>query len=80
MIDHQRKIALDTLENMTPIMANILGGQSFEEAYKIVFNTELRPRLKQLIDEYGIACKGRDFSWEMDDYGWNPIALLDALK
>jgi hypothetical protein len=77
---HQRAIALDNLENRTPIMANILGGQTFEESYKIVFNTELRPRLEQLISEYGISCKGKDFTWELDDYGWNPISLLAALN
>ena len=80
MNKNQRKIALDNLQNKTPAMARILGGQTFEESYKLIFNTELIPRLDQLISEYGISCKAKDFSWELDDYGWNPIGLREALK
>ena len=76
---HQRKIAKDILQNQTPLMASVLGGMSFSEAYKVMFNTDLDDRLDQLIKEYGISCKGKDFTWELDDYGWNPISLKDAL-
>ena len=76
---HQRKIAKDILKNNTPMMAEIIGGMSFHEAYQITFNTDLEARLDQLILEYGIACKGKDFSWELDRYGWNPISLNHAL-
>ena len=76
---HQRKIALDILRNQTPMMANILGGMTFNEAYKVIFETDLESRLDQLIKEYGITCKGKKFSWELDVYGWNPVSLNSAL-
>ena len=76
---HQRRIAKDILKNQTPLIANVMGGMSFSEAYKVMFNTDLDDRLDQLIKDYGISCKGKDFSWELDDYGWNPIGLNHAL-
>ena len=76
---HQRNIAFDILKNQTPLMASVMGGMSFHEAYKVIFNTDLDDRLDQLINEYGLSCKGKDFSWELDLYGWNPISLNEAL-
>ena len=76
---HQRKIAMDTLKSKTPVMALILGGQTFEESYKVIFNTDLSARLESLIEEYGESCAAPDFSWELDTYGWTPISLMQAL-
>ena len=74
---HQKRIAKDTLR-MTPAGALIMGGMTFEQAYKFVFNTDLRPRLAQLIAEYGDRPEW--LSWELDTYGWTyPKDLLDSL-
>jgi hypothetical protein len=74
---HQLKIARDTLK-MTPIMAKIMGGMDYEMAYRIVFKTELKPRLEQLIRQYGDNPAW--LSWELDVYGWTPRELLDAIS
>ena len=76
---HQRKIAYRILRNETPLMASILGGMSFPEAYELIFHTDLSNRLDQLIKEHGIACKSNDFAWELSQYGWSPISLNNAL-
>jgi hypothetical protein len=73
---HQKNIAYKTLK-MTPAMADIMGGMSFENAYKIIFRTDLKKRLNDLTDEYG---SGDLYSWELQKYGWNnPKELLDLL-
>ena len=77
---HKRKIARDNLANKTPAMAAILGGQSFAESYRIIFDRDLVPRLESLITEYGIACKGQGFTWELAKYGWNPVSLREAIR
>ena len=74
---HQTKIAKQTLR-MTPITANIMGGMTFEEAYEFIFNTELIPRLKQIVEEYQDS---DTLVWELREYGWNsPMELLNLLK
>lgn len=74
---HRRTIARQTLR-MTPAMARIMGGMTFEEAYKCVFNTDLRLRLAQLIEEYGQ--NPNHLSWELYTYGWTtPYELLEQL-
>ena len=45
---HQKAIAYKTLK-MTPQMANIMGGMTFEEAYKIIFRIDLRNRIDEII-------------------------------
>jgi hypothetical protein len=62
---------------MTPKMALIMGGMTFEEAYKLIFRIDLRERLKKLIDEYG---EDDLFSWELQTYGHkSPFELLNSL-
>ena len=77
---HQSRIARDTLENMTPMMANIMGGMTFREAYRFVFNRDLDDRIDSLIAEYGLIAKSNGFVWELANYGWNPVNLKEALK
>jgi hypothetical protein len=74
---HQRKIAYSTLK-MTPAMANIAGGMTYQEAYKFIFKTDLKTRLQELVDEYGNKSV---YSWELEKYGWdNPSELLAAIN
>jgi hypothetical protein len=82
---HQKNIAYKTLR-MTPAMAKIMGGMSFEEAYEIIFKTPLKPRLLELIAEYGSVKQNKafpessSFCWELGVYGWNsPSELLELL-
>ena len=50
----------------------------FEQAYRVIFRTDLHERLKGLVAEYG---KSDTLSWELWDYGWNsPAELLGALS
>jgi len=75
---HQMNIARKTLK-MTPTTARIMGGMDYETAYKLVFNTDLKPRLLSLIETYGETPKW--LSWELEAYGWKtPRELLDALE
>ena len=71
---HQINIARKTLR-MTPLTADILGGMSYEEAYRIIFKTDLHNRLKELIRKYPAGC----YSWELEKYGWTPQSLMDEL-
>lgn len=75
---HRRKIAVSTL-SMTPAAAKIMGGMTFEEAYEVVYNSSLKARLEQLVEEYGIEPEGF-LSWELEKYGWDkPFELLCAI-
>ena len=74
---HQTKIAKKTLR-MTPAMAMIFGGMTFEEAYQFIFNTELIPRLEQLVTEHQDS---DTLIWELRKYGWpSPLELLKLLR
>ena len=75
---HQKKIARKSL-NMTPTACYILGGMTFEEAYKIIFRKDLLPRLESLIKIYG---KDPMFlNYELTAYGWKrPAELLKLIK
>ena len=74
---HQTKIAKQTLR-MTPATAAIMGGMTFEEAYQFIFNTELMPRLEQLVEEHQ---NSNTLAWELKTYGWSsPMELLNLLK
>ena len=73
---HQTKIAKQNLR-MTPATAMICDGMTFEEAYQFIFNTELVPRLEQLVEEYQDSTT---LAWELKVYGWNsPLELLNLL-
>lgn len=73
---HQRNIAYKTLK-MNPVMARIMGGMDFEEAYKFIFGIDLKERLSQLIKDYPNA---GGLCWELNEYGWNdPKELLNQL-
>lgn len=75
---HQLAIARKTLF-MTPTMAKIMGGMDYEEAYYLIFKTDLRARLQSLIEQYGPIPQSW-LSWELGMYGWEtPKQLLDAL-
>ena len=55
-----------------------MGGMTYEEAYALVFKTDLRARLNGLVQEYG-ADPGW-FCWELGVYGWDkPADLLAQL-
>ena len=71
---HQKRIAKDTLK-MTPAAARIMGGMTFPEAYKLVFNTDLVERLEELIAEYGDC---QHLCWELQTYGWKTPQELQA--
>lgn len=68
---HQTKIARQTLR-MAPVMANIMGGMTFEQAYEFLYHVPLKDRLQSLIHEYG----DKEVVWELD---WNPHELLRAI-
>lgn len=73
---HQLAIAKKTLR-MTPIMARIMGGIAFADAYEIVFREPLRLRLLRLVAEYPDRT---DLNWELTTYGWHdPAELLKLL-
>tara|TARA_R110000803_G_scaffold144149_1_gene210058 strand:+ start:806 stop:1060 length:255 start_codon:yes stop_codon:yes gene_type:complete len=76
-IAHQKKIARKSLR-MTPIACDILGGMTFVEAYKIIFRTDLKPRLESLIKTYGE--KPISLNYELTSYGWkSPSDLLKLI-
>ena len=50
-------------------------GQSFIDAYSLIFREDLIPRLRAMIEEYGAHPKS--LCWEMQNYGWElPVHLL----
>jgi len=52
--------------------------EQFEQAYRVVFHTDLHERLKELVAEYGLTTM---FIWELGTYGWDsPAELLGALS
>ena len=53
-----------------------MGGMNHKQAYEIVYRTELIPRLKALVAEYG----NKEVVWELGQYGWQPQELLVALQ
>ena len=72
---HQRKVARDTLK-LSVAGSRIMGGMSFEDAYELIYNTPLRPRLEQLLAEYG---ENGPWSWELEQHGHTPAELLKEI-
>lgn len=72
---HRMKIARKTLK-MTPSMALVMGGMTYEEAYQLVFRHDLYARIRHLLSTYGT----RPVEWELEKYGWQPSSLLAELK
>jgi hypothetical protein len=73
---HQKNIAYKTL-SMTPAGARIMGGMNYEAAYQLIFRTDLKERLSDLVKQYGT---GELYSWELEKYGWkSPNELLQSL-
>lgn len=63
--------------SMKPAEVRAQGGMTYEEAYEIIFRTNLRQRLQTLVAEYGNT---GPWCWEMNIYGWDNAAdLLEAL-